>query len=141
MWLALILIALAIIVQALKKKRSGAEIGVILGVIGVYIIAFSRMALPEERSHLIEYSILALCIHEALKERTENGQRVPVPALVAFGATVLFGFIDEGIQLIMPSRTFDWFDILFDAIAAFMAITGSLIITAVGRWVRRKLER
>ena len=59
---------------------------------------------------IIEYSVVALLVHEALTERASQGRRVPVPALLAVLATTLVGGLDEGIQELLPSRVFDPLD-------------------------------
>ena len=136
-WLGLILIGTAVLIQGLKTKPSGPEIGVALGIGGAYLIAFLRLTVPEERSHLIEYSVVALLIHEALKERASQGRRVPAPAILALGATVLLGWLDEGIQILLPNRVFDWRDVLFNTLAALMAIVGSQILA----WTRHRFGK
>ena len=135
-WLGLFLIGAAIVMQGLKRRPGGAEIGVALGVAGAYLIAFLRMTSPEERTHLIEYTVVALLIHEALTERASNGRRVPVPALFAIGATALLGVLDEGIQALLPSRVFDPIDILFNALAGLMAVLASVALA----WARRRVS-
>ena len=136
-WLGLLLVGAAVVTLGLKTRPRGAEIGVALGVAGAYLIAFLRMTVPEERSHLIEYTVVALFVHEALRERASHGRRVPVPALLAVLATVLVGVFDECIQLFLPNRVFDPFDMLFNFLAAVMAVTGSAAL----RWVRRRGAR
>ena len=137
-WLGLILVGAAVVVQGLKRRPGGAEIGVMLGIAGAYLIAFIRMTIPVERSHLIEYSVLALFIYEALTERVSQGRRVPVRALLAIVATALIGVLDECIQLVLPSRVFDPIDILFNFIAAVMAVVGSVALRWARRWGSRK---
>ena len=137
MWLSLFLMLAAIVIQGLKKRRSRIEIGVMLGIFGVYLLMFGRMAGPEERSHMIEYSVVAIFILEALRERARNGRRVRLLPLFAILATILIGTIDECIQLVLPSRVFDLFDILFDSLAAVMAVSASV---ALG-WIRRRVEK
>ena len=91
------------------------------------------MSIPTERSHLIEYGVVALFVHEALTERASHGRRVPAPALLAVLATALAGVLDECIQLFLPSRVFDPLDMLFNVLAAAMAVTASISL----RWARR----
>lgn len=86
-WIGLFLVGAAVVVQGLRSRPRGAEIGIALGVAGAYLIAFLRMASPEELSPLIEYSVVALLIHEAFLERVSQGRRVPVPALLALIVT------------------------------------------------------
>ena len=133
-WLGLILIGAAVVVQGLKRRPGRLEIGIALGIAGAYLLAFLRMTIPEERSHMIEYSVVALLIYEALTERVSQGRRVPYPALLAILATTLIGVMDEGIQLFLPNRVFDTVDILFNFLAALMAVTGSGALA----WARRR---
>lgn len=126
----------AILTQGLKIRPGGIEILVVMGIIAVYLLLFARMKVPEERSHLLEYSILALFIYEIILERIKNGKKIPRPALLAIVVTSLIGVFDEVIQLFIPNRVFDTFDILFNFLATILAIGGSLILD----WVRRKVK-
>ncbi|MCP4319884.1 MAG: hypothetical protein GY789_28880, partial [Hyphomicrobiales bacterium] len=83
-----------------------------MGVTAVYLLVFVRMVSPAERTHLIEYGVLAVFIHKALAECANNGRSVPVPALLAVLATALLGVIDECIQAFLPIRVFDPLDIV-----------------------------
>jgi hypothetical protein len=131
---SMILIGVGVLVQGLRRRPGGTEIGVALGIAAVYILMFLRMSVPlEERTHLMEYTVVALLIYEALMERASNGRRVPVPALLAIVATALFGLLDEGIQAFIPSRVFDPIDILFNTLAGLMAVLASVVLA----WARR----
>jgi hypothetical protein len=131
---AFLLLAGAVIVVHWIKRRPGRnETWVAIGVTAVFLWAMARTQHPEERTHLIEYSLVALLIHEALKERRRNGRRVPAPAALALGATVLLGFIDECIQALLPNRVYDIRDVGFNALAALMAIAASLALSRARR--------
>lgn len=132
--LGMLLVGVAIVTLALKTRPGGAEIGIALGVAAVYLLVFLRMTIPEERSHLIEYSVVAVLIYEALTERASQGRRVPVPALLAVLATALVGVLDECIQAFLPSRVFDPLDILFNVLAGVMAVAASVALA----WARRR---
>ena len=92
------------------------------------------MAIPTERSHLVEYGVVAVFVHEALRERARHGRRVPAPALLAVLAAGFVGVLDECIQLLLPSRVFDPLDMLFNVLGATMAVAAS---AALG-WARRR---
>ncbi len=132
--LGMLLIGAAIVLQAVKMRPGGAEIGVALGVVGAYLIVFLRMTSPEERTHLIEYAVVALLIHEALTERASQGRHVPAPALLAVLATSLVGVLDECIQALLLRRVFDPRDILFNVLASVMAVAAIVML----RWARRR---
>lgn len=133
----MLLIGAMILVQGLRERSRGVEVGFALGVAAIAVIGFARGIAAAERSHLIEYSVLALIVHEALVERKARGRHVPVPAVLAIAATTLVGVLDECIQFFLPSRTFDWFDIGFDLLASVIAVGSSVSI----RWVRRFISQ
>ncbi len=132
-----LLVLAAVLTQGLRSRPGPAEIAVALGISAAYILVFVRMSIPTERSHLIEYGVVALFIHEALKERKRNARRVPLPALSAIAITTVLGAIDETIQLPIPSRVFAWQDIFFNTLAATMAVTANASLT----WARTRFTR
>ena len=128
------LVGATVAAQGLRARPAGVEVAVALGVAVVYLLVLMRVASPVERSHVIEYSVLAVFIFEALTERAAQGRSVPVPAVLAVLATALVGAVDEGIQLFVPDRVFDPVDIVFNVLAGVMAVAASL---ALG-WARRR---
>jgi len=134
--LAFILILISIVVLALRIRPGGAEIGVAIGVIAVYAMVFLRMAIPEERTHVVEYGVVAILVHEALTERADQGWWVPIPALLALAIAVVIGAIDEFLQLLIPSRVYDPIDIFVNSVSAFMALASKLAL-AWARGLRR----
>ncbi len=110
------------------------DIAVGLGIVAVYLLAVLRVGVLEERSHLIEYGVLAVFVYAALAERARQGRRVPAPPVVAILATSAVGLLDECLQLFVPSRVFDPWDILFNVLAAVLAVGASV---ALG-WARRR---
>ena len=131
---ACILILVAVVTQGLRVRPSVAEVGVAIGIYAAYLLVFVRMTVVTERSHLVEYSVVAICVYEALLERASRGRRVPVPALLAVLITGLLGVLDECVQLAMPSRVFDRDDILFNLLASTMAVVASASLAAARRW-------
>ena len=130
--LAGVLIVLA--VPWVKRRPGRLEIGAAVGVMAVYLTTLIRIPVPEARSHLFEYGLVAMLIYHALSERRRNGSRVPAPAVTAVVATVLLGWLDEGIQAFLPNRTYDLVDVGFNAIAGTMAIAASLVMSWARRW-------
>ena len=130
-------VGITIVTQGLKVRPGGAEIAIAVGIVAVYFMAFTRITLLEERSHLIEYSVVAVFIYEALVERKRNGGRVPFPSIIAIILTSLIGLLDECIQLFLPSRVFDPQDMFFNTLAAVFAV----IAIQVLEWARNRIRK
>ncbi|MEL6254726.1 MAG: VanZ family protein [Bacteroidota bacterium] len=117
------LVIAAILATAIKRKLAGIEIWLLIGIIGIYTVLIVRMGIsPVERTHLFEYSLLAILIKDALEERSDQLEMKFSPWLGAFFLSTILGCIDEGIQYFLPDRVFDLRDILFNTLAAFMAL-------------------
>ncbi len=133
-----LLVLVIILIQGLRPQPHGIGVVVVLSIAVAYFMVFVRMGIPiEERTHLIEYGVVAVLVHEALKERASQGRHVPVSALVALVVTILLGWLDEGIQAILPNRVYDIRDVGFNALAGLMAIVASVTLT----WARRRWGR
>ncbi len=130
----MLLVGATIVTHGVKARPGGMEIAVALGVTVAYLLVFFRMASPVERSHLIEYGVVAVFIYAALAERASNGRRVPLPPLLAILATAALGLLDECIQAFIPTRVFDPQDILFNLLAGTMAVAASVALA----WARRR---
>ena len=131
-WLAIFLVLIVIIGYGLKTKPGIYELLVWTGLAAAYLLVFLRMNSPEERSHMIEYSILAIFILEALRERAGPNKKAVSIALRAVLITALIGIVDELLQLFIPSRVFDPVDIGFNTLAACFAVGGSSLL----QWLR-----
>lgn len=131
----LLLTSATITVHGLKVRPAKIELVVWPGMIAVYTMLIFRLGAPE-RSHLIEYSVLAIFIHKALIERYGNS-KVLQATLLAFLITSVIGMLDEVAQKFLPNRVFDPEDIVFNSLASFMAIGGSTLLN----WVKNKFRK
>jgi hypothetical protein len=129
----LLLAGLVVAGRWVKKRPGLREVGVVVAVIIVYLIALARILGPEERTHLIEYAVVAILIHQALSERRRNDSRVRAPAALAVVVTALLGWLDEGLQALLPGRVYDIRDVGFNALAGLMAIVASLALARARR--------
>lgn len=116
-------IAVSIATRVFSIKPGGREVWLGIGIIAVYVILAVRLFVPE-RTHLIEYSFLALLVYEVLNERVANGLIIRFPELIAIFIGGIIGLMDETIQLFVPSRVFDWRDVLFNLLASGIAVFG-----------------
>ena len=137
--LGALLVVSAVVALGLRVKPAGVEIGVALGVGAAYLMVLARMAVPEERTHLIEYGVIAALVHEALTERAGQEGRVPFPGLLAVLVTAVIGLADEAVQRLLPSRVFDIRDVGFNALAGLMAVPAKSAFRRARR--RRGLTR
>ena len=136
--LGMFLVGATIVTHGIKVRPGGAEVAVALGVAAAYLMVFTRMVILEERTHLIEYGVLGVFIHEALVERVRQGRRVPLPRVLAIAATAALGLIDEGIQWLLPNRVFDPQDILFNLMAGTMSVGAVVSLAWARRWTSRR---
>ncbi len=136
---AMVLVGLAILAQGLRV-RPELELGVALGLSVVFLMVFVRLSIPE-RSHLIEYGVLAVLVFEALSERAAHGKKVPFLPVVAILLASLVGLIDELLQLFMPSRHFDRNDILFNVLASLMTVLAMVVLRFARRLASKRREQ
>ena len=120
-----------VLVLSVTRGAGWQRMGVGLGLIAVCVLLLARVTSLSERSHLIEYAVIALLIHEALIERsraslTQSSQLAL--AIKSFVVVMLISLADETIQWGLPGRVFDLRDMLFNAIAAGVALTGVLLV-------------
>lgn len=124
----------AILASGLRRSPGPRMIWVGIGIAAVYGMVAVRLFIePLERTHLFEYGIVALLVREALLERARNGRLAYSPALLAILIGTLVGCVDEGIQAALPNRVFDLRDIVFNTLAAAMAVTASAAVAWASR--------
>jgi VanZ family protein len=129
-------VILAIAGTALRKRPDRREVWLVLGMSAVFVMVVVRMGIgPAERTHLFEYGLVAVLIYQALTERARNGRKVPFPAVVTVVVTSALGWIDEGIQALLPNRVYDLRDVGTNAFAAVMATLASVVLA----WARAKI--
>ncbi len=133
--LGMLMIASALFLNVFRSNIRFLEIAVWIGIAAVYLMLFLRLGLAE-RSHLMEYSVLAMLVHQALEERHKNGIQIKRPALLTFAVVFGIGIMDEGIQLFLPNRVFDWNDIAFNGIAVCGAVLSLVLVSRLKKKFR-----
>ena len=141
LWITVVLVlllAVGIVAAQWRRRRPGPrEIGVALGIVAIYLMVMLRVQIPEERTHLFEYGLLAVLIHQALLERFRTRRPLLIAAVLAVAITALLGWLDEGIQVLLPNRVYDLRDVAFNALAGLMAVVASVAVMGARRWGRR----
>ncbi len=132
------LVALTIFSHGAHLRIREMDFAILIGLVAIYFMFFFRLGAPE-RSHLIEYSVLAVFIHGALAERANHFQFPSWrAALLAGFITIAIGSIDESLQIFLPHRVFDVNDIIFNGLVAILAIGASMILNKVQLRLRKK---
>jgi hypothetical protein len=136
--LAFLLVIVTIAAIGWTRDTGHAEAWMFVGIVTVYGMIGVRMGVtPEERSHLFEYGLVAILVHQALLEGVAQGRRIRFPSVMAVVVTALIGWLDEGIQAVLPDRVYDIRDVGTNALAALMAVVASLAIRKARRRDRR----
>jgi hypothetical protein len=113
------------------RNRSVRTILGLLAVAAAYAVVILPMQSPEEKIHFIEYGGVALLAHASAPSRWQATKRFIVCALFVAAA----GWVDEGIQALLPSRFYDLRDVAFNAAAGLMALTALAIFSPRERTV------
>jgi hypothetical protein len=90
-----------------------------------YLAVLWPIRMPEERFHLLEYGLFGGLVYAALVERQRPGGELRFalwPAALALALTGLAGWLDEGIQHLLPNRHYDWVDIGLNLLAGVLAV-------------------
>lgn len=132
--------------RGLRRRWPGRlESAVLVGIGVAYGLLFLALRTPEEAMHFVEYGLVAVLVYEALAERRrarpedggvpgDSAWPVRWPALGALLVTGAAGWLDEGIQHLLPSRYYDLRDVFFNAAAAALAVAA----VAGREWARHR---
>ncbi len=94
----------------LRKSPSFFKIAVFIAILAAGMILVWQLEIPEERIHVLEFSILGW-----LASRDLNKTKKSFKGFVfAFAFIILVGAVDEAFQAVLPYRYFQWRDIIFN---------------------------
>jgi hypothetical protein len=133
---AVVLVAAGALAVTLVKREAAStrrwDTVWIVGVTAVFVWwTLSLTRSPEEAVHFLEYGVLAILLHRALRP-TMSSDLVFIAAML-MGA--LIGTVDEIIQWVSPSRYWDWRDLLLNGGA------GALLQVILWRVAQPSLHR
>lgn len=114
-----------------ERRRSWRYVLSLMAVAWVYAAVIYPMQSPEEKIHFIQYGGVAALAHASTPPGWTKAGRFIICALFVAAA----GWIDEGIQALLPSRFYDLRDVAFNAAAGLMALTAIAIFSRHDRAV------
>ena len=132
--------ALLVVLAVIRRRPGWRQLSVLVAMGLVYAAFLPRLEQPEERMHLLEYGLVGALSFAALSERYRAGgnvgssRRARVKAgVLAILFTGCMGWIDEGIQYLLPRRFYDLRDVFFNFLAGALAVGGMLALEAARR--------
>jgi hypothetical protein len=133
-----VLAIVAVAWGALRIGETGREVWIGLAMAVAAWMVLVRTGVPgADRTHLFEYGLLGVLMHEALRERRRNGAAGPPPAFAAVLLTSTAGVLDELVQGVIPGRVLDPRDLVVNALAAVIAVSASSAMRAIRRGMKR----
>lgn len=128
-----ILLALGLcITEYLIVKQKGFQSFIWLVVlVSLYILGLNKIELAIERMHFIEYGLLSILMFRALRHNLKDKSIYLWSGIIVF----CLGFLDEGIQYILPNRVYDSRDVIVNGLAG---VLGLLLIRFV---LRPKIQK
>ena len=119
---ALCITLLTFLLIAIGAKIRGAKFSSYLifsFVLLAYIYGIVTIQYPEEKIHFIEYGILAFLLFRAIRL---DIQKQPVAYVYAFLLITIFGWIDEGIQYLLPNRYYQVEDVILNSVSGGLGL-------------------
>ncbi len=110
-------------------RRTGRVVAGLAAVLAAYTAVVWPMQSPEEKLHFLEYGAVAVLAFWAGPVRSSGLVRLSFAALFTLAA----GWLDEGIQALLPNRYYDLRDVGFNALAGVMALASLALIRAAQR--------
>lgn len=141
----LFILCAAAVAGALVRRRAPLLAWLVVALAGALYAAIAlAMEVPQERLHLVEYGALALLIRMAIAESAavrQLGNRVSNVDVWALGIATAIGWLDEGVQGILPNRMYDLRDVAFNALAAALALCAAAALRGAMVGAGRRRER
>lgn len=83
-----------------------------------YALGLNRLKLPVERIHFIEYGLLSVFVFRALRHSIHDKSIYLWSGIIVF----CLGFLDEGIQYVLPNRVYDTRDVIVNGVAGVLGL-------------------
>ena len=124
------IIGLFIILYLITKRKDIRNFMWLAMLASAYAVGLNSLKLSIERIHFIEYGLLSLLVFRALRHNIGDKSIYLWSGITVF----CLGFLDEGIQYLLPSRVYDTRDVIANGVA------GVLGLLVIGLCFQPKLE-
>ena len=124
------LIGLFIIFYLISKRKNVRNFIWLAILASAYAWALSSLEISVERVHFVEYGLLTLFVFRALNHNIRDKSLYLWSGIAVF----CLGFLDEGIQYLLPNRVYNTRDVVVNGIA------GILGLLVIGLCFQPKLE-
>ena len=109
----------------------------VLGLAVVYVLILWKLSrLPVEQVHLLEYGLIGILSHRAVRHHTPE----PGCTLLAVLVTLNIGLLDELVQGILPSRFYDTKDVLTNAAGGLLGVLMATVLKNAPRTTAQKKD-
>lgn len=126
-YISLAIIGFSLILYIIFYHRKDISVYLWFGIIAyLYIYGLGQLELAVEKIHFVEYGILSCLVFKALRNDIKNKLIYLWASVIVFG----IGFLDEGIQYILPSRVYDTHDVIVNGAAG---VLGQMVIAFILR--------
>jgi len=123
--LAAIGVGLLVWMTLIARVRRVGDYAMLAALAAAYALVLLTLSeMPVERVHLIEYGVVGLLAHRALRHRFTGGDRTLLAVLI----TLNVGLGDELIQGLLPRRFYDTKDIVVNALAGLLGVLAAAIL-------------
>ena len=85
---------------------------------------------PDKVMHAFVYAVLTFLTFQFFNKSFSSLNSLNKKAFISVTVCILYGFIIELIQLILPTRSFDFLDELANTIGCLLSLTGILVFSS-----------
>ncbi|MBZ9578193.1 VanZ family protein [Patescibacteria group bacterium] len=111
-------IGLSVIYYLISRQKGIRSFIWLLILASAYAWGLSRLELSIERVHFLEYGLLSLFVFRALRHNIRDKSIYLWSGIAVF----CLGFLDEGIQYILPNRVYETKDVIINGFAGILGL-------------------
>ncbi len=113
----------------LRRARAGWPTMLVgFALVAAYVLVLLRIERPEERLHLVQYGAITALVFAAVRARHLPEERLNLALVVAFVVGAALGWLDEGVQYLLPDRYYEFRDAMLNVTAAALASVSSWML-------------